>query len=226
MRKTFPLVCLAAALAANIVAQSGRRGMTPPRPPPPETMTEPPITPRPESAPAMPAELGGLPEGLLKRQLKSLDKGSFSLSDFGGKVIVLNLWASWCGPCRREIPDYERVRKEFAGRNVEFIGLTTEDPRTSSDRVKQFVRDFNFGFRLGWADRETARTLMNGRSVIPQTLVIAADGRIVSHWVGYGGQSRDRLREAIARTLSETSQFTDRTKNESSGAQFTLIKEF
>ncbi|MFN2576463.1 MAG: TlpA family protein disulfide reductase [Pyrinomonadaceae bacterium] len=146
-----------------------------------------------------------LPDRLLNRELKSLDKGSFHLSDFSGKVIVVNLWASWCGPCRAEVPDYEKVRKEYAGRPVEFIGLTTEDPRIATERVKQFARDFNFGFRLGWADADTARTLMNGRNVIPQTLIIAGDGHIISHWRGYArGQSRDHLRQALDRALADT----------------------
>jgi hypothetical protein len=84
---------------------------------------------------------------------------------------------------------------------VEFIGLTTEDPRTSADRVRQFAHDVNFGFRLGYADRETASILMNGQHSIPQTLVIAADGHI--HWSGYGTQSRDRLRDAIKLALKD-----------------------
>ena len=208
MKKIFALLFLAA-FAANATAQSGRRITRSP------TQTEPPVQPpawsQPEAAPTAAraeawAELSALPASLLQRPLKSLDKGSFRLADFDGKVVVVNLWASWCGPCRSEVPEYEKVRKEYAGRNVEFIGLTTEDPRTSSDRVKQFVRSFNFRFRLGWADRETARTLMNGRSAIPQTLVIAPDGRIVSHWNGYTrGRSGDHLRETIERALSEAS---------------------
>lgn len=209
MRKTFPLLLLAVALAVNASAQSGRRITTPP-PPPPPTQTEPPVQEplmsQPEGAPvgrlAALAELSALPESVLQRQLKSLDKGSFRLADFTGSVVVVNLWATWCGPCRMEVPDYEQVRKEYAKRGVEFIGLTVDDPRTSSERVKQFVRDFNFGFRLAWADRETALTLMNGRNTIPQTLVIAADGRIVRHWRGYSReQSAERLREAIERAL-------------------------
>ena len=201
MRKTFLLIFLGALFVASAAAQSGRRGMTPPPPPPPERMTEPPIVvERPSLAPA---ELTVLPESVLNRQLKALDKGSFSLADFGGKVLVVNLWASWCGPCRREVPEYEKVRKEFAGRDVEFIGLTAEDPRTSSDRVKQFARDLKFGFRLGWADRDTASALMNGRNSIPQTLVIAPDGHIISHWRGYsprqgGTQLRATLESALA----------------------------
>jgi thiol-disulfide isomerase/thioredoxin len=149
---------------------------------------------------------GALPEQILTRQLQSLDKGSFSLGDFAGKVVVVNLWASWCGPCRNEVPEYEKIRKEYAGREVEFIGLTTEDPRTASARVNQFVRDFKFGFRIGWADRETARTLMNGRNAIPQTLVIAPDGHIISHWTGYSrGQGGDRLRQTLKSALPESS---------------------
>src|SRR5207244_12099172 len=115
---------------------------------------------------------------------RSLDHGSFSLADFGGKVVVVNIWASWCGPCRSEVPEYEKVRKEYAGRAVEFIGLTTEDPRTSSDRVKQFVRNFNFGFRLGWADPLTAPKLMNRRHAMPLTPVVAPDGPAHSDWRG------------------------------------------
>jgi thiol-disulfide isomerase/thioredoxin len=134
--------------------------------------------------------------------LEALDQSTFRLADFSGKVIVVNLWATWCGPCRREVPDYEQVRKHFADRGVEFIALTTEDPTTTRARVQKFVRDFNFKFRIGWADGETARTLMNGRNIIPQTLVIGADGRVISHWSGYSPQNGDRLRTAIEKALS------------------------
>lgn len=212
MRKIFTFLFLAACFAANAGAQSGRRGITPPPLPPTPTLAEPAIQPSMgsrESARPAPAELRAVPETLLNRQFKSLDKGSFSFSDFGGKVLVVNIWASWCGPCRQEVPEYEKVRKAYVGRAVEFIGLTGEDPMTSANRVKQFVRDVNFGFRLGWADRETVSTLMNGRNAIPQTLIIAPDGRILSHWRGYSrGQGGDRLREAIESALSETSSAT------------------
>jgi thiol-disulfide isomerase/thioredoxin len=204
MKKSFFLLLLLIALFGIAEAQSGRRSI--PKPPQSEPIVPPALereTERAPMTPVKPAELSTLPEGLLTREIRSVDKGSFSLGDFGGKVVVVNLWATWCGPCRREIPDYERVRKEYAGRAVEFIGLTTEDPRTSADRVKQFAHDVNFGFRLGYADRETASILMNGQHSIPQTVVIAADGHIISHWSGYGAQSRDRLRDAIKLALKD-----------------------
>jgi len=183
------------------LAQSGRRIVNPP--PPREPVVETPTEAQPERLAPI-AELSVLPEDILNHQLKSLDQGSFRLSDFNGKVLVINLWATWCGPCRREVPDYEKVRKEYSGKAVEFIGLTTEDPRTATEKVKRFAREFNFGFRLGWADREMSRMLMNGRNVIPQTLVIAANGHIIAHWNGYASQSRSRLHDTIERALAET----------------------
>lgn len=211
MKKTFPLL-LVAALAAHAAAQSGRRITPPPAPVEPQAeaaATE--MSPAVTRAPSAPSEFATLPESVLRRELQSLDRGSFRLSDFGGKVLVVNLWATWCGPCRMEIPEYERVRKEYAGRGVEFVGLTAEDPRTSAERVRQFLRDVKFGFRLAWADRETALALMNGRNSIPQTYVIAADGTVVRHWRGYasGGRSSAMLRDALDRALSGARQGGD-----------------
>jgi thiol-disulfide isomerase/thioredoxin len=202
--KVFTLLLLLFLLSINATAQSGRRVANPaPPPPPPPPPTEASEAPPERITPTM-EDTGTLSESLLNHELKAVDKGSFKLSDFTGKVIVINLWATWCGPCRAEIPDYEKVRKEFSGKPVEFIGLTTEDPRVASDKVKQFVRDFNFGFRVGWADRETARALMTGRSIIPQTIVLSGEGRVISHWNGYSrGQSRDRLKQAIDRALAD-----------------------
>jgi len=148
-----------------------------------------------------------LPESLRERKIKGIEKGEFRLADFDGKVMVINLWASWCGPCRREVPDYERVRKSYEGQSVEFVALTAEDPDEADVAVKKFLRQVNFGFHLGWADREMARALMNGRNGIPQTLVIDSSGRVVKHWTGYSaGRSADRLRDAIDEALPQKTQ--------------------
>ena len=143
-----------------------------------------------------------LPESTWERQIKALDDKNFRLADFHGKVVVINIWASWCGPCRREIPEYERVRKSYTKGDVVFIGLTMEDPRYESARVQKFVREVGFGFRLGYADRELTIALTNGKRSIPQTLVIDQEGRIVSHWDGYmPGRSGDRLDQTIKQAL-------------------------
>jgi thiol-disulfide isomerase/thioredoxin len=184
----------------NVAPQSGRRIATPRTLP--AAPIQPPLNPEPEPPARAAAPLTALlylPEGVRERRIRTLDNNSFRLADFHGKIIVINLWATWCGPCRREIPEYERVRKSYLERDIEFIALTTEDPGSSSEKVNRFVRSVSFGFRLGWADRELARTLTNGRNSIPQTIVVDADGRILSHWIGYSpGQLKEMIETALA----------------------------
>lgn len=203
--RRFPLLFLLALVSAlNVAAQSGRRITTPAASTPPAPI-QPPVNPEPEiKSRARPlTELLSLPESVRERTIKAIGSENFRLSDFQGKVVVINLWASWCGPCRREVPEYEAVRKAYIDRDVVFIGLTTEDPRSDGDRVRRFIRDVKFGFRLGWADRDLARVLMNGRNSIPQTVVLDSRGRIVSHWDGFSaGHSGNRLKMAIEQALT------------------------
>ena len=196
--KTIPIVVLLMVFASHAVPQSGRRVNTTRTVP--IAPVQPPTNPEPElPPPTRPAasSLSFLPEKVLERRIKTLDNKTFRLADFHGKVMVINLWASWCGPCRREVPDYERVRKEYAGREVEFIGLTVDDT-VDAGKVNRFVRETGFSFRLGWADDDLAVVLMNGRRSIPQTLVIDTNGAVISHWAGYArGHNVSRLKEAI-----------------------------
>jgi len=198
--RRLPLLFLLAALSAlNVAPQSGRRITTPAATTPPAPV-QPPLNPEPEIKTSEPPPLTNLlflPESVWERSIKAFDDQNFKLADFHGKIVVINLWASWCGPCRREVPEYEKVRKAHPNGDVVFIGLTMEDPRESA-RVQRFVREVGFGFRLGWADRELVRNLTNGRRSIPQTLVIDQEGRIVGHWDGYTpGHSGDRLNQTI-----------------------------
>ena len=202
MKRLFLLLIIAAICAGHAVPQSGRRISTPRTTP--VAPVQPSLNPEPEAPPTkpIPSTLAFLPESLLERRIRTLDNSSFRLADFPGRVLVINLWASWCGPCRGEVPEYERVRRDYLEREVEFIALTSENPAESTQKVNKFVRDTGFSFRLGWADAEMARTLANGRRVIPQTIVIDANGRVVNHWTGYArGQSGSRLREAIENAL-------------------------
>ncbi len=207
MRRTIFLILLICACALTVVPQSGRRlagSRTTPIAP-----VQPPANPLPEIGPksvrVAPAPLLFLPVSLRERPINSLDGDTFRFDDFHGKVMVINVWASWCGPCRREVPDYENIRKAYAGQNVEFIGLTTENPEIDGARVKKFLRDVSFGFRLGWADKELARTLMNGKDGIPQTLVVDGGGRVTNHWTGYRrGHSGEKLKQAIDIALQIT----------------------
>ena len=156
------------------------------------------------SAPTRPGSgLATLPQPILNAENKATSGGPIKLADYSGKVLVLNLWATWCGPCRMETPELVKLHKEFQSRGVEMIGLSTEDPQASAESVSDFIREYKVDYQIGWATREVAQTLMQGRSSIPQSFIIARDGRIVRRFIGFRpdltpGQIKQALEEALA----------------------------
>jgi peroxiredoxin len=156
------------------------------------------------SVPGRPnSALIALPRPILEAENKATSGGPIKLGNYSGKVLVVNLWATWCGPCRLEIPELVKLHKEFQSRGVEMVGLSTEDPVASADSVSDFIREYKVDYQIGWATREVAQTLMQGRSAIPQSFVIARDGRIVRRFVGFRpdvtpGQIKQALEEALA----------------------------
>jgi thiol-disulfide isomerase/thioredoxin len=105
----------------------------------------------------------------------------------------VNLWATWCGPCRTEIPELVKLHKEYQSRGVEMVGLSTEDPVASAESVQEFVKYFKVDYQVGWAPREVAIALMQGRGSIPQSLIITRNGRIKKRFVGFHPQQTPPL---------------------------------
>ena len=157
------------------------------------------------SVPTRPnASLAMLPRPILEAENRAASGDPIKLSNFSGKVMLVNLWATWCGPCRMEIPELVKLHKEFQSRGVEMIGLSTEDPVASAESVSDFVREYNVDYRIGWATREVAQTLMQGRTSIPQSFVIARDGRIVKRFIGFRpDQTPELIKQALEEALSE-----------------------
>lgn len=137
-------------------------------------------------------ELKVIPDEVFNQELKDLEGRSFFLSNYRGQVFVINVWASWCGPCRYEIPELKKAYKKFSGRGVEFIGLTVDNPQTDAEQVRTYLKVMKINYKLGWINGPTLDKLVAGRLAIPQTFVVAADGRIVWHVVGFVGRDKEQ----------------------------------
>ena len=195
MRKLLLFALAFCSASAHALAQT-------PTTPAPQPAAPPKVTVTAQPAPAVKVEPAQfVSDEIFKRELKDLDGAGFSLADYRGRVFVINFWATWCGPCRLEIPELNKAREEYAARGVEFVGLTTENPQYDAERVREFAREFKMGYKLGWADPETAGALKTG-TPIPQTLVVAADGRVVVRFRGYSDKIVPRLlRDGIEKAL-------------------------
>ena len=156
------------------------------------------------SMPAAPATLVTLPPSVRDAELRSVNGRTIKLSDYAGKVVLVNLWATWCVPCRVEIPELVKLHKEFQSQGVEMIGLSTEDPEASAENVKNFVRTFQVDYRIGWATPEVAVTLMQGRDSIPQSFIISRDGRLLKRFVGFNPiYTPPQIRQALEDALND-----------------------
>jgi len=142
-----------------------------------------------------------LPAAALSAPATLLDGGSVRLDELKGKVVVLDMWATWCPPCRAEIPHLVDIQREYGGR-VEVIGLTTEDPATTTDKVRAFAEEFEINYKVGFASPEHKRLVVMGGGTIPQTFVLDGEGRVVQHFPGFHPtKTIPAMRQAIEQAL-------------------------
>src|SRR5215813_11334043 len=159
-------------------------------------------------APAAPMAAAPLPTELRNTSVQTIDGESLKLSDFADKVVVLNIWATWCGACRLEMPELVKISNEYKSRGLVVLGLaTTYNEQNDPQRVKNYVKAQNVPYKIIWDDGTLAGPLVEavqGRSVIPQSFVISRDGRIVKHFSGFNAyQTPQLMRQAIEESLSD-----------------------
>ena len=155
----------------------------------------------PTTKPAANAE-NAVPAVVLDTEMQSTNGQPIKLANYTGKVLLVNLWATWCGPCRNETPELVRLYKEYQSHGLEVVALSTEDPVRSSQSVQQFVRDYNVNYQVGWATRDVAMALMRGRGSIPQSFIITRDGRIKKRFIGFHPiNTPPQLKQAIEEAL-------------------------
>ena len=126
--------------------------------------------------------------------LRSIDGQHVRLSDYRGKVVVLNFWATWCAPCAAEIPMLVQAEKYYSPKGVVFIAASVDD-RKSKKSVPNFVDKYDVGFPV-WLDATTGDLLKLGLgAAVPATAFVDREGRIVARVEGQmrEGDLRERL---------------------------------
>lgn len=162
----------------------------------------------PSKTPSTVGTLLPVPPVVLDSELKSANGQPIKLANYSGKVLLVNLWATWCQPCQRETPELVRLHKEYQDRGLEMVGLSTEDPVASAQSVQNFVQHYQVDYPVGWATRDVAIALMQltGKSSIPQSFIITRDGHIKKQFIGFHPtQTPPLLKQAIEEALTDNS---------------------
>lgn len=162
-----------------------------------------------------PAEERG-PEQLPEFELRVLDGGTMASEDLEGRPAVVNLWASWCGPCREEAPAFERVWRRYREDGLQVIGVNTRD---HDDTARAFAEEYGVTYPiLRDPDQELVRQLeeISGISdALPQTFFVASDGSLMGTETGsevgsqgstvvLGAISEEELEQQIQQLLKDS----------------------
>ena len=114
--------------------------------------------------------------------LKDISGKPVSLSDFNGKVIILDFWATWCGPCVREIPAFIQLQQEYESKGLMVVGISLDDYRTIA-HLPAFVRERGINYPILYGSEQVVAAY-GGITSIPTTFIIDRDGCIVDKVVG------------------------------------------
>jgi thiol-disulfide isomerase/thioredoxin len=178
----------------------------------PEQSTLRPLPPAPAAAlggtgpaPASPPARVRTPEQLPDFSLPDLSGTPHRLSDWSGRTLVINFWATWCEPCRREIPLLEALDRENAGKSMEIVGIAVDHP----DSVQKMVKDLKIGYPVlvGEKGGLAAVSAFGMDTVLPFTVFADPQGRIVTLKVGE--LHRDEATFILARLADLAAGSTD-----------------
>jgi cytochrome c biogenesis protein CcmG, thiol:disulfide interchange protein DsbE len=127
-----------------------------------------------------------------------LDGSKFEMESKKGKVVLLNLWATWCGPCRFEIPELQAIHDRYAAKNFEVVGVSVDESGVES--VRDFVKEHEMTYPVV-LDAEGKLANVFQTSVLPTSVIIDRNGKIV--WKKFGAIMPDdqELKKAIESSL-------------------------
>ena len=129
--------------------------------------------------------------------LESLDGGNMRLSDLRGKAVLLNFWATWCGPCKIETPWLVELQKQYGSQGLQIIGVAMDD--SAKEDIAKFAKEMgvNYPVLLG---KEAVGDAYGGVPALPESFFIGRDGKIVDKIIGL--RSRSDIEDAIKAALS------------------------
>jgi len=126
--------------------------------------------------------------------LKTMEGNTFTLSDQKGKVVVLNFWATWCGPCRKEIPDFIELHKEMKSEGVIFAGISLDEE--GWEKVRPYANDMEINYPIMVDDGNVSRQYGPIRA-IPTTLIINKKGQV--EYVAPGMLTKEKLKPILTK---------------------------
>ncbi len=137
-------------------------------------------------------------------EIKGLDGVVFNLNDKAGKVMLVNLWATWCGPCRFEIPALVKMQERHGPQGFEVLGLNTDDEEVQA--INDFSTGLSVNYPMAYADTKLQAAMLKISKFpgIPQSFLIDRDGRLRGVFRGANPADIRKMEEVVAKVVNES----------------------
>jgi cytochrome c-type biogenesis protein len=131
----------------------------------------------------------------------SLEGSAVSLSSLEGEVVLLNVWATWCVPCRAEMPGLQDLHEEFSDQGLKMVGVSIDDQTTNNARITSFLQSMNITYPI-WRDPDN-RFAPTFRTIgVPESFLISKDGYVVYQWKGAFDPTTEQTKEIVRNALA------------------------
>jgi thiol-disulfide isomerase/thioredoxin len=129
--------------------------------------------------------------------LETLDGKNLSLSDFRGKAVIVNFWATWCGPCKIETPWLVELQNQYGAQGLQVVGVAMDD--SGKDEIEKFAKEMgvNYPVLIG---KEAVGDAYGGVPALPESFFVGRDGKIVDRIIGLKG--RGEIEDSVKKALS------------------------
>jgi peroxiredoxin len=134
--------------------------------------------------------------------LRDINGKTVSLSEQKGKVVVMSFWATWCGPCKEEMPHLQQLLNEKGEKGVTIFSVSTDDARTAS-QVKPYIRRMGYDFTVLLDRSSSVLTQYNPSKTLPFTVIIDQNQNIVKRHSGYNPGDEKELFHVVAGLVGE-----------------------
>lgn len=159
-----------------------------------------------------PSEYPPLADSVAHADLKNMDGSTFKIADKRGQVLLINMWATWCGPCLSEMPSFVAMKKKYGDRGFEILGLDADDDSEHlMDDINDVIKQKGLNYPVVFSDAKTQGALLNISKFggIPQSFIVDQDGNLRAVFKGANPENVKKMDEIVAGLVSSKPSSAD-----------------
>lgn len=151
---------------------------------------------------------------MIEKRWQTSEGKPADLKDYKGRVVVMDFYATWCPPCREEVPHLIALQNRYAKDGLQVVGLNVGGDDDTPDAIKSFAKEFGIQYQLGFPDSRMAELFFSDDDRIPQTFVFDRRGQLVKRFIAFSPTMPDDLEKVVQSALADKTESATNVKTQ------------